>query len=243
MKKKYTHIFFDLDNTLWDFEKNSYLAMQEVFRSFNILPYRIDFDVFFQCYSKHNRFLWESYRNKKITKKELTKKRFQDTFDELGIKGIDAEEMNANYLREMPKQKKLFEGVPEVMDYLKKKNYQLFIITNGFKEVQHKKLVNSGIAKYFVKIFVSEDVKAPKPSTVIFEYAIKSSNARKSQSLMVGDDWETDIMGARKYGIDSAYLNNSGDREKTDIGRQNLPFGQSLRFNKNIMNNICWSHE
>jgi len=220
MKKKYKHLFFDLDNTLWDFEKNSNLAMQEVFRRFYVPSDKIDFNVFFRCYSTHNHLLWESYRNKGITKKELTRKRFQNTFDDLGIKGIDAEEMNADYLEEMPKQEKLVDGVPEVLDYLRKKRYQLFIITNGFKEVQYKKLVNTGIAGYFVKIFVSEDVKAPKPSTAIFEYAIKSSNARKSQSLMVGDDWETDIMGAQKYGIDSAYLNNSGYKGKADIGDQ-----------------------
>jgi putative hydrolase of the HAD superfamily len=234
MNKRYNYIFFDLDNTLWDFEKNSYLAMLHVFRRFEIPSNRVSFDNFFQCYSRHNHLLWESYRNKGITKKELTKKRFQDTFNELEIEGVDPERMNAEYLAEMPKQNKLLTGVRETLNYLKTKNYQLFIITNGFKEVQYEKLVNAGIDGYFTKIFVSEDVKSPKPSYEIFEYAIKSSNAKKLKSLMVGDDWETDIMGASKFGIDSAYLNNSNDKEKGETS-QEIYFLNKLNDLMNIL--------
>lgn len=224
MKKKYTHIFFDLDNTLWNFEMNSYLAMQIVFRQFSIQEQGVGFDIFFESYSKHNHLLWDSYRRGEVTKKELTKKRFQNTFDELAILETVPEQMNEAYLAEMPKQNKLLEGAKEILDYLKKKSYQLFIITNGFKEVQYKKLVNAGIDSYFVKTFVSEDVKSPKPSNIIFEYAIKSSNAKKLKSLMVGDDWETDILGALNFGIDSAYIGkDSGDKEKKRL-RQEVYF-------------------
>ena len=206
MQRRYNYIFFDLDNTLWDFEKNSYLAMQVVFKRIGIQVDGVDFEVFFETYSRHNHLLWEAYRKKAVTKKELTRKRFQDTFDDLGLTGIDAGQMNTDYLDEMPKQKKLLDGVPDILDYLKRKKYHLFIITNGFKEVQIKKLINAGINGFFEKVYISEDVKSPKPSNEIFEYAIKSSNAKKSQSLMVGDDWETDVLGALRFGIDSVYL-------------------------------------
>lgn len=213
MNKRYNYIFFDLDNTLWDFEKNSYRAMLIVFNRFDILSNRVSFDDFFQCYSRHNNLLWESYRKKGITKRKLTKKRFQDTFNELDIRGVDPDRMNTEYLMEMPKQNKLLAGARETLSYLKTKNYQLFVITNGFKEVQYNKLINTEIDGYFTKIFVSEEVKSPKPSYEIFEYAIKSSNAKKSKSLMVGDDWDADIIGASRFGIDSAYLNNSSDKD------------------------------
>lgn len=220
VNRKYTSLFFDLDNTLWDFETNSYQAMKIVFTQFGISRFDVGFDHFFKVYSNHNHLLWALYRNKGITKKELTRKRFQNTFDELGITGIDAEQMNSSYLDEMPKQEKLVDGVPEILNYLKMKNYQMFIITNGFKEVQNKKLVCSGIDKYFSKIFISEDVKYPKPSNEIFEYAITSSNAKKAKSLMIGDDWDTDIMGAVNFGIDSVFLlRNPYDRKKCEPAR------------------------
>lgn len=220
VNRKYTSLFFDLDNTLWDFETNSYQAMKVVFTQLDISGYNVIFDNFFKVYSRHNHSLWALYRNKGITKKDLTLKRFQNTFDELRIKGIDAEQMNSSYLDEMPKQGKLVDGVHEVLSYLKMKSYQMFIITNGFKEVQNKKLVSSGIDRYFSKIFISEDVKSPKPSNEIFEYAIKSSNAKKTKSLMIGDDWETDIMGAVNFGIDSVFLlKNPDDKERYETAQ------------------------
>ncbi|HKI90406.1 MAG TPA: YjjG family noncanonical pyrimidine nucleotidase [Draconibacterium sp.] len=221
VNRKYTSLFFDLDNTLWDFNTNSYHAMHVVFIKLGLSAFDVDFDHFFKVYSKYNYSLWNLYRNRGITKKELTKKRFQDTFDELGITGLDAEQMNNKYLNEMPNQEKLVDGAPEILNYLKKKNYQLFIITNGFKEVQYKKLQNAGIDTYFDKIFISEEVKSPKPSKEIFEYAITSSNASKAKSLMIGDDWETDILGALKFGIDSVYfLNSSKEEQKIHSGQK-----------------------
>ncbi len=218
VKKIYTHIFFDLDNTLWDFKENSFHAMQSAFIHVDVPKEKVTFPVFFDVYSKHNAFLWQEYRENRITKNELTKRRFKYTFDDLGVSGINPEEMNTIYLSEMPKQRKLMPGAADVLFYLRKKNYILNIITNGFKEVQNEKLLNSGIKDFFKKIYISEDIKIPKPSYEIFEYAIKSSNARKSQSLMVGDDWEVDIVGANNYGIDSVYIRSELKREQKNDG-------------------------
>ncbi|MCD6355027.1 MAG: YjjG family noncanonical pyrimidine nucleotidase [Prolixibacteraceae bacterium] len=207
MQKKHTHLFFDLDNTLWDFKKNSEVAMYSTFVHFNLKLQHIAFDQFFEVYSKNNHRLWADYRHKKVGKKELIRKRFQQTFDELGIAKTDPEQMNTFYLHEMPKQNILIEGALETLDYLKSKKYLMFIITNGFMEVQYKKLKNSGLSPFFQKVFISEDIKAPKPNYEIFEYAIKSANAPKTKSLMIGDDWESDILGALNFGIDAIYLN------------------------------------
>jgi len=219
MNKKYTHIFFDLDNTLWDFETNSRNAMLVTFHLFN-LQASCDFHLFFETYTKHNYSLWLSYRNNGLLKKDLTRLRFQNTFDDLEIKGIDAYNMNELYLNEMPNQKTLNEGVIEILNYLKKKRYQLFIITNGFKEVQREKIETSGLKPFFEKIFISEEIKSPKPERAIFEYSIKSANARKSSSIMIGDDWEVDVLGAVNCGIDAVHYQNSPVQNLTKVRNQ-----------------------
>ncbi len=190
LTKKYTHIFFDLDNTLWDFKRNSREAMRETFRIFK-MDSAIDFNIFFDTYTKRNSELWELYRNNEMVKKDLIRLRFQNTFDELELKGFDPEEMNHTYLRLMPDQKILNDGVTEFVDYLKLKNYRLFIITNGFKEVQYKKLENSGLMPFFNKIFISEEIKTPKPGREIFEYAIKSANAKFGTPSRFSNCWRS----------------------------------------------------
>jgi len=205
MKKKYTHLFFDLDNTLWDFNTNSFHAMQLIFNKFHLDKSTIDFDRFFEVYSNHNHILWDKYRKKDIKKKELTRLRFQLTFEELGLSGIDPQTMNDSYLQEMPKQTFLVDGAADILTDLKTAGYKLFIITNGFIEVQHKKLESSGLKPYFEKVFISEELKVPKPGREIFEHALKSSNAPKSKSLMIGDDWDVDIEGALNVGMDAVY--------------------------------------
>lgn len=207
MKRKYTHLFFDLDNTLWDFKTNSKYAMLSTFNKLGFDKNGVDFDQFFDTYSKYNDELWDAYRKKEVTKKELTRQRFQLTFDSLDIKDIDALEMNELYLHEMPKQTHLIDGAREVLDFAKAKGYRMFIITNGFKEVQHRKLLNSDLAGYFEKIFISEEIKTPKPGREIFEHAVKSSNAKKKCSLMIGDDWDVDILGALSFGIQAVFFN------------------------------------
>lgn len=207
MNRKYTHLFFDLDNTLWDFNRNSRQAIYETFLHFKLDDRGLDFDEFFSTYSAHNDRLWQQYRKKEIHKNELKRQRFQATFDDLSIEGIDAVQMNDHYLGVMPLQTILVEGALDVLSVLKKQNYRLFIITNGFSEVQHKKMENSGLASFFEKVFISEEVKTPKPGREIFEYAITSTNARKTKSLMIGDDWEVDVLGAVNNGINAIYFN------------------------------------
>ena len=203
--RKYTHVFFDLDNTLWDFENNSRIAMLQTFNFFQINT-GTGFDLFFEVYSRHNHALWESYRNKEIGKSELIKQRFQRTLSELNIQGIEPEKMNEHYLGEMPKQKILNPGALEILHYLKSKRYELSIITNGFREVQLKKLQSSGLNSFFTKVFISEVIKTPKPGREIFEYAVKSTNAKKAKSIMVGDDWDVDVLGALQFGIDAVHF-------------------------------------
>ncbi len=207
VSKKYTHLFFDLDNTLWDFDTSSRVAMHKTFMHYKIDRQCDSFSLFFDTYSRINIYLWDEYKKGKLLKRELVQQRFQMTFDEMKITGTDAESMNTFYLEEMPLHGRLIPGAEEMLLYLKKRGYTLYIITNGFTEVQYKKLEVSGIHKFFRKVFISEDIKATKPSKEIFQYAVKSANARKIRCVMIGDDYDADITGAINYGIDALYFN------------------------------------
>jgi putative hydrolase of the HAD superfamily len=198
----YKHLFFDLDNTLWDFDLNSWHALREVYNGYG-LPDGA-YQQFNEAYNRHNDRLWEEYRQHRITKQELASSRFNLTFGELGISGIDGAEFNRLYLEEMPVQTRLCDGVREILERLVFR-YSLHIITNGFIEVQYKKLESSGLRRYFKNVFISEEIKYPKPSPEIFHHALKSSNARKRESLMIGDSWEVDVLGALRSGIDQVH--------------------------------------
>lgn len=216
--KRYRHLFFDLDNTLYDFYTNSYLAMKDAFSSLGLMEKLESFDRYFEIYQRINEQLWADYRNKQIVKEELRKKRFAESLKEYRIDNFpDPLEIDNCYLSFMALKTELFPGTLDVVSELKRRNYQLHIITNGFREVQHHKLANTGLISFFGKIFISEDLKTTKPSPEIFEYALKSCNARKKESLMIGDSWETDVAGAQKSGIDQVYF---------------IPFGEEYPFSE-----------
>jgi YjjG family noncanonical pyrimidine nucleotidase len=200
--KHYRHLFFDLDNTIWDFNRNSWYALQETFKKFNLNLK--SFEVFFEAYNRHNDHLWELYRQNEITKQDLSGKRFELTFLETGIIGINGMDFNNSYLERMPYQTRLCDGAMEVLKKLSVK-YKMHIITNGFSEVQHKKLSVSGIDRFFGKVILSEDINISKPSPGIFLHALKTCNAKKKESLMIGDSWEIDIIGAMEAGIDQVH--------------------------------------
>jgi putative hydrolase of the HAD superfamily len=199
---RYRHLFFDLDNTIWDFNLNSYHALKETF-----ILYGLDlhlFDRFFEIYIFHNEKLWELYRQNRITKEILSRERFRLSFAETGITGVDGTGFNRDYLTRLPDQTRLCDGAGNVLEKLSGK-YEMYIITNGFSEVQYAKLENSGISRFFSKVFVSEEIGYAKPSPEIFRFAMKHCNARKRESLMIGDSWEVDIAGAMETGIDQVY--------------------------------------
>jgi putative hydrolase of the HAD superfamily len=207
---KYRHLFFDLDNTLYDFDTNAFLAMREAFTQLGLIEQLPPFEQFFPVYAKINDELWALYREKKIIKDALRELRFEKSLGHFGVyPTIPYSEIDDLYLKLMITQTNLFPETIEVLTELKKRGYQLYIITNGFKEVQDEKLINTGLARFMTHVFISEDIKSPKPQYEIFEYSIKSSNARKSESLMIGDSWESDIIGAKNFGIDQVLFNPS----------------------------------
>ncbi|WP_423130279.1 YjjG family noncanonical pyrimidine nucleotidase [Gaoshiqia sp. Z1-71] len=210
--RKYEHLFFDLDNTLWDFDINARQAMQETIDGLKLGNRLPGFDRFYHFYEELNSRLWEAYRKQEIRKPELIRKRFADSLAHFGIPDIDPVAMNELYLQHMGQQTKLVDGARETLTYLKKQRYQMHIITNGFKEVQLQKIQTCRLAPFFNGIFISEEVQAPKPDKHIFKHALMCSNAKKSKSLMIGDSWETDILGAKQVGIDQVYFQKNNKK-------------------------------
>lgn len=205
--KTYKHLFFDLDRTLWDFEKNSVKTLKLIFDKRDLHRIFPDFDTFIKVYKMHNEKLWDLYKLRRIKKHELRNQRFLLTLNDFGVDDIVlAEQIGDDYVDLSPLQTDLFPYTIELLDYLKPK-YQMHIVTNGFVEVQYKKLKNCGLEKYFTHVITSEEAKASKPKPEIFHVAISSANAKKTESLMIGDDLENDILGAKQYGIDQVYFN------------------------------------
>ena len=198
-------VFFDLDHTLWDFDKNSMLAFKRVFVKFKI---EVEFDDFIKIYEPINLAYWKKYREERVTKEALRRGRLIDSFKEFNkeypVHFID--DMAEAYIDELPLDNHLFDGTLHILDYLTEK-YQLHIITNGFEEVQYKKLKNSGIFHYFSTVTTSEEVGLKKPNPLVFEKAMEKANANPYLSVMIGDSFEADILGADNLGMNTIFYN------------------------------------
>ena len=208
MKKKYKHLFFDIDNTLWDFDNNSKIVLGSIFDRFELHRRGVKTkNIFVNTYKKVNKNLWLKYRDGILSKEVLRYKRFLKTLETLNIKDKNlSERIGEFYVSHSPIQKKLMPGAKDVLFKLSL-YYNLHIITNGFKEVQFIKLKNSNIYNFFDNIVVSEDIGFLKPNQKIFSYALEICNAKKHESLMIGDDIISDIQGARDFGIDQVFYN------------------------------------
>lgn len=204
---KYSHIIFDLDRTLWDFEKNSEETIREIYNLEQLGRTVGSFDLFMQVFKKHNVRQWELYRAGEITKAELRIARFFLTLKDFNYTDITiAQRFDKLYVENSPKKTALFPNTLETLQYLSEK-YALYILTNGFTEVQYIKLENSGLAPYFRDVFISEKIGFPKPLPEAFNYILNNLGIDKSDALMIGDDMEVDIIGARNAGIDQVFFN------------------------------------
>lgn len=193
------HIFFDLDHTLWDFDKNSELAFKQIFEERKI---NLNFKKFMAYYYPINLNYWKLYRDEKISKAVLRYKRLQETFNELNYEASDSliNKVADDYLAYLPNYNFLIEGTTELLEYLYPK-YKLHIITNGFKDTQSRKMEKANIEKYFNVIVTSESVGVKKPNSQIFEFALKQAEAKPTESVMIGDSYEADITGAFNAGM------------------------------------------
>ncbi len=206
--KKYKHIFFDLDNTIWDFDSNWKEALSELYHKHRLEELGVtNLDHFISKYRERNEMMWDEYRLGKIDKPTLRDKRFELTFWDMGLDAETAPpELAAEYLYISPRKTNLFPHAHEVLSYLSKK-YLLHIITNGFEEAQHIKMQESKLSPYFKEVIISEHTGFRKPDTKIFNYAMQKTGALDSESIMIGDSLEVDILGAKSAGWDTVFFN------------------------------------
>jgi putative hydrolase of the HAD superfamily len=206
--KDYQHLFFDLDHTLWDFERNTAEALSDLYKMFDLSKWE-----FFTCedlirsYHEVNDLLWKEFSFGNIDMDELRKKRFPLVLKKLGMKQKDIpEQIGTKYLEISPRKSYVMPYAKEALEYLKKK-YHLHIITNGFHDVQHTKLKSAGLYHYFDEIITSDSAGSRKPDKGIFEYALRLCKARREKTAMIGDNPDTDMQGAINANIDQIYFN------------------------------------
>jgi len=217
MHNKYKHLFFDLDRTLWDFEKSAIEAFEEIFGKHKLALKGIpDFEEFHKKYSDHNHRLWDLYREGMLEKDVLRWKRFHLTLLDYGIDNRKlADALGADYLEISPRKVNLFPHVMETLECLSPK-YHLHLITNGFQEVQEIKIKTSGMDRFFEKLITSEEAGVKKPDPKIFYFALEKTGALADESLMIGDDYTVDIAGARGAGMDQVFFDPESVSKEND---------------------------
>lgn len=212
--KHIKHIFFDLDNTLWDFEKNSREALLHLFNEHEIsTKCETDFATFIDVYEAINHELWHQYSLKQTTKEELRYQRFYKAFTQFNYDDLELSHHWANeYLKLSPYKTHLIDGTLDVLSYLENK-YELHIITNGFKEVQHIKLDSCNLKQYFKHIIISEEHGFNKPDIKIFQLAEELVKSHNQECVMIGDNFDTDILGALNAEWKAIYFSTENREE------------------------------
>jgi putative hydrolase of the HAD superfamily len=210
---KIQHIFFDLDNTLWDHRKNAYLTLKDIFKRKNVSSkYHLDFEDFHREYFTINERLWEQIRDGEIDKDYLRKHRFYDSFLFFGIDDFElAQTFEHHFLDEILNYNDLVEGAFELLEYLSEKGYHLHILSNGFEEVTYRKCELSGIKNYFKTITSADEIDVRKPQPEIYRYALEKANAKNEESIMIGDDWIADVEGGKSFGLKVVFFDRFQD--------------------------------
>ena len=161
-----TDVFFDLDHTLWDFEKNSALTFEKIFNEIELM---VSLEDFLKYYNPINQAYWKLYREDKITQETLRFNRLAKTFEKMNYTISDEiiNEISEKYIDYLSTFPHLFDGAIDLLEMLSER-FRLHIITNGFEQVQHFKIKNSGIQSYFEHVFTAEKIGYKKPHPQIF---------------------------------------------------------------------------
>lgn len=204
---RYKSLFFDLDDTLWDTYHNNKECLEEIYTDYHFGRHYPSFEAFYDRYMPHNELLWAQYRNHEIDRQTLILERLLFVLRPMGIDDKEyALQLNRDFLQRTTTKTKIIDGAIDLLRYLYPR-YRLFILSNGFREIQAQKMTNSGLASFFERIILSEDASIQKPHKAIFDYALKNTNSRRTESLMIGDSWEADITGAQNAKIDQLWFN------------------------------------
>ena len=210
----YTDLFIDFDDTLCDTHGNADLALREVFDDFGLQQWFAHPEDFYTAYWQANIDLWQRYGRGEVTRQFLIVERFRRPLS-CG-KGLDVTEqlcldMNDRFLDHCAEKPGVVEGAHELVNYLLDRGYRLHLCSNGFHEVQYRKIHSCGFDGCFHSIILSEDAGVNKPSKGFFDYAFRLSGASPENTLMIGDGWDSDMRGAIDYGLDTMFFNRFPD--------------------------------
>lgn len=206
------HLLIDLDDTLWDFRRNSKIAMHEIYNDYELNQYYDSFESFYDIYMVKNHQLWEQYAKGEITKDYLSLERFLYPLRVVGNEDVElAKKLGKDFLYRTTMQTNLVDGAIETLEYLKAQGHTLSIISNGFVEVQYTKLRRSGLIPYFANVFLSEEIGYQKPDIRFFQAVLDRLNASPSECLVIGDNFQTDIQGAQNANIRAVFYKNNAD--------------------------------
>ena len=206
------NIFIDLDDTIWDFTANSHVSLEIMYRDLDIARIYPDYDAFSSAYYAKNSELWALYHHGKIEKDFLIIERYAHLLRTIGYIDIDnrlAQRMNEYYLDTLALQTQLVPYAIELLDYLTRRGYNLYILSNGFIEVQHKKLQSAGIGDYFKRMVLSDEIGINKPDRRLFDYALEVTHSQAADTLMIGDNYDADILGAMQAGWGQIYFDRN----------------------------------
>ena len=215
---KYRHLFFDLDHTLWDFERNANETLHTLYERHNFARFgTFTAGQFISVYSDINHALWRLYQSNKISQQQLRDVRFVRTLTKLGMPEADVPAtISAEFTDILPQKSAVFPYTHEVLDYLKPR-YRMHLITNGFNDIQSIKLASSNLTHYFEEVITSEHSGHLKPDPRMFAHALQRTGATATESLMVGDNLECDVLGAYNAGIDQVYFNPAKRRHFNQV--------------------------
>ncbi len=206
----FKNLFFDLDDTLWAFSENANDTFREMYLKYGYDRFFTSFEHFYTLYQQRNRALWEEYAAGKVTKEELNRQRFLYPLQAVGAEDAAlAKAFSDDFFAVIPTKSKLTPHAREVLEYLSPR-YNLYILSNGFQELQCHKMRSSGIDGYFKKVVLSDDIGVLKPRPEIFHFALSATQSYLHESLMIGDSWENDVTGAAGVGMKQVYYDPDG---------------------------------
>ena len=200
--KKYEFLLFDADNTLLDFDENERVSLLDTFEHFG-LPCT---EEVLGLYHEINIMYWEMLSRKEIERDTLLIKRFETLFERVGIKADPVATEN-HYRTNLGNGCQIMAGAMEVLKELRK-DYKLYVITNGVAKTQHNRLEKSGLAELMEDIFISDEIGYNKPDREFFEYVESHIPCfEHEKALVIGDSLFSDIRGGVEFGLDTCYLN------------------------------------
>lgn len=205
------HIFFDLDHTLWDYDRSAQETLKEIYDRFELSKSSITEKKFINTFYTVNDRLWHQYNIGEVDRDYIKKRRFEKVFESIDYEVSASGEASHYFVTHCSLKPYLMPDTLTALCYLEGK-YDLHIITNGFLDAQDRKLKSSGITNFFKIMVTSECANSRKPSGEIFEYSLEKAGANKQDSVMIGDNPKTDIHGAQEFGMKTIFYDPSGKK-------------------------------